>query len=158
MAAPIANTFWQNRHTHGRRRRFQNGAALWMACCDYYEWAQDNPIEVPRVAICAGRVFPYTACHPRPFTVNGLCRFLGISRRSFASYGKRPDTADAWERARLVMWQQRFELAAVGLLPFRLVAHELTRPAPTARILVTVERTPLGCPASEAPRTHTKAA
>jgi len=37
---------------------------------------------------------------PRPYTVSGLCVFLGIFRETLLDYGKRPDTAEIVKMAK----------------------------------------------------------
>lgn len=44
MAAPKGNRFWEARSSHGRNPKFESPEALWAACCEYFEWADDNPL------------------------------------------------------------------------------------------------------------------
>lgn len=44
MAAPKGNRFWEARSSHGRNPKFEASGALWLACCEYFEWVEANPM------------------------------------------------------------------------------------------------------------------
>ena len=44
MSAPTGNQFWKARTKHGRNKLFADAETLWDACCEYFQWVEDNPL------------------------------------------------------------------------------------------------------------------
>jgi hypothetical protein len=76
MAAPKGNRFWEARSSHGRNPKFESADALWSACCEYFEWADDNPLWEGKVFSYQGEIIKATLPKMRAMTISGLCIFL----------------------------------------------------------------------------------
>lgn len=131
MAPPKGNEFWKARSSHGAVRKFKTAKQLEKACCDYFDWASANPLEEEKLFAYEGKVFPGTASKMRPFTLSGLSLFLGISQQSWRDWRNpghdnyREDLAPVIAWAETVIWTQKFEGAAAGLLNANIISRDL---------------------------------
>jgi hypothetical protein len=118
--------FWRTRVSSGPEPRFADAEALWAACDSYFSWTEDNPIIEEQLVTYKGMTRLVPVPKVRPMTKRGLCRFLGIAHTTWAEWKKdRPELAEAIERAESVIWEQKFNGAAVGIFNGNLVAREL---------------------------------
>lgn len=123
MAAPIGNQFWKKRDKHGRDSLFASPDLLWDAACEYFEWCDDNPLievdfrgkDIERVEIPKMRAY----------TLQGLCLYLGCSRSSLYDLERSKDFSDIITRIRDVIYTQKFEGAAAGILNSNIIARDL---------------------------------
>lgn len=132
MPAPLNNKFWSLRNKHGRNMIFNSPDTLWEAACEYFLWCDENPwykYEALKSGELAGEIISIPKT--RPYTIEGLCLYLGISRDTFYKY-----TNAFWEedgegysdiiaRIRDVIYTQKFEGAAVGAFNANLISREL---------------------------------
>ena len=125
MPAPLGNRYWQNRRLHGRRPTFGNPDDLWAACCDYFAWVEANPLIETEAFAYQGVVTHVSLQKMRAMTLSGLYGYLGIARSTWDAYSKLQDFSAVTTRAREVMWAQKFEGAAAGLLNPSIIAREL---------------------------------
>jgi len=62
----------------------------------------------------------------RPFTIEGLCNYLGIAKSNFLAYETRgADFQNVIIQIRQIIYQQKFEGAAVGLFNPNIIARDL---------------------------------
>ncbi len=124
MAAQKGNKFWELRSKHGRDRLFSNAEDLWNAACEYFEWAQSNPlIEIDFVGKDAMQV---EKPKMRPFTIHALCCYLDCNTVYFNHFD--PPTEDFSKvitRIREIIYNQKFEGAAAGFLNPNIIARDL---------------------------------
>lgn len=125
MAAPAGNEFWKLRSAHGRKPKFESPEALWEACCEYFQWVVDTPMQEERVFVSDGAVVHAQVSKMRAMTVQGLCLHLGVSQQTWYEWAKDEDLSDIASRARSVIYVQKFEGAAAGLLNASIIAREL---------------------------------
>lgn len=131
------NRIWEKVKNPGRHRKHQTAQELWEDMCDYFEWAQKTPI--PNWVVSGGkRVF---APLQRPFTIHALCAHMGVSTRYITDIEDRvqdkcdPSTPqyDPLEaafshvitQAREIIYNNKFEGAAVGIFKETLIARDL---------------------------------
>lgn len=38
------NRFWEARSSHGAKPKFEKADDLWSACCEYFDWVDNNPL------------------------------------------------------------------------------------------------------------------
>lgn len=128
MAAPINNTFWKNRSTHGRDKLFATSEDLLQAAYEYFEWCDDNPwykvdfkgkdleqVEIPTT---------------RPYTLSGLCLYLGCSQNYFRQFKSSPpenaeDFLTVISRIEQIIETQQFEGATVGAFNANIISRKL---------------------------------
>lgn len=122
MAAPEGNQFWKQRSTHGRNTLFASPTLLWEAACEYFQWCEENPIIDPRS-------FGGRQAIQRPFTMQGLCGFLDCSTSYFRTFKSTAENKDDFltiiTRIEEVVYQQKFENAAIGVYNHSIIARDL---------------------------------
>lgn len=148
MGAPSNNQFWKLRDKHGRPTLFENPEELLLACQDYFNWVDAHPwYKVEQLKK------PYEESYTdskgekkirmvhitkvptaRPYTIQGLCIFLGVNSVWFnqfetAQKNKDDDLAKDFSKicthVREVIYQQKFEGAAVGAFNANIIARDL---------------------------------
>ena len=95
---------------------------LWAKACEYFEWAKASPLMEEKHF---GTGLSRKLKHPKPFTKQGLCVFLGISPRTFDTYALRSEYQPFTETIRSIMFDQKFSAAAAGLMNASIIAREL---------------------------------
>jgi hypothetical protein len=120
MSAPIGNKFWENRAKHGRDLLFATPELLWDAATEYFEWCENNPIQDTRS-------FGGQAKVQRPFTMQGLCLYLGCNTAYFRQFKEvcSKDFSTIVLNIEETVYQQKFELAAIGILKENIIARDL---------------------------------
>lgn len=122
MGAPKGNKFWEQRSKHGRDTLFASATLLWEAAKEYFEWCEDNPIVDPRS-------FGGKQAIQRPFTMQGLCSYLDCDTSYFrhfkATQDQKEDFITIIKRIEEVIYQQKFENAAIGVYNQNIIARDL---------------------------------
>jgi hypothetical protein len=79
MSAPSGNQFWKLRERHGRELEYRTPEELQPEVFGYFEWCDDNPW-YKNEAIKSGEKVGEIVKVPtaRPYTITGLCIYLGI--------------------------------------------------------------------------------
>lgn len=124
MAAPKGNQFWKLRSKHGRDKIFSSPEMLWEAACEYFDHCDNNPLieidfrgkDVQEVAIPKMRAYTWA----------GLETFLGVD--SLREYKKNPSYKDFFHvisRIEKIMYNQKFQGAAAGMLNPNIIARDL---------------------------------
>lgn len=130
MAAPKGNQFWKARSKHGRDKIFSSSIALWEACCEYFQWVEENPLWETKSYQFQGEPFQDKVPKMRAMTIDGICLFLGISTSSWHSWkndksDSNKDFLEVITRAESVMRSQKFSGAAADLLNANIIARDL---------------------------------
>lgn len=124
---------WKLRKRHGPERKFPTAEDLWKLACKYFEWCDNNPLiaeDVIRSGERAGEKIYFNKM--RPYTNEGLCIHLGVSTsyfRSFKSINAKNAEAEPFfqviEKVQAIIYTQKFEGAAAGLLNANIIARDL---------------------------------
>lgn len=125
MPAPRGNQFWKLRSTHGADKVFACPDALWKCACTYFRWVDAHPLQQEKVY--ANGAVQQVALH-RPYTLSGLCLYLGINRTTFSNYRREDSHKAFWpvaERIADVIYTQKFEGAVAGLFNPVIIARDL---------------------------------
>lgn len=111
----------------GREKIFKTPQDLLDACVEYFEWVHDNPLVMAKPFSGEGRSWNHGVPMMRAMTQKGLYNFLGIGQHTWSDYKLKhgPDYAAVVERVESVIYQQKFEGAAAGLLNPLIIAREL---------------------------------
>ncbi|EMJ7210428.1 DNA-packaging protein [Proteus mirabilis] len=125
MAAPKGNRFWEARSSHGRKPIFESPDDLWNACCEYFEWVEENPLYETKAFAFQGVVTKETLPKMRAMTLSGLCLFLDIHEDTWRLYRAREDFIEVTTRAEKVIYDQKFSGAAADLLNANIIARDL---------------------------------
>ena len=125
MSAPKGNRFWEARSKHGKSKLFETPECLHQACCDYFEWVEDNPLRETKAFAYQGMVTVEELPKMRAMTKAGLCLFLDISETGWELYRNRQDYVWVCEWAEKVIYTQKFAGAAADLLNSNIIARDL---------------------------------
>jgi len=125
MAAPVGNSFWEARSSHGRKPKFETPDILWDACCEYFAWIEKNPLYEAEAFAYQGVVKVESLPKMRAMTVASLCIFLDISMSSWQNYREREDYVAVTTRVDDIIKTQKFQGAAAGLLNPNIIARDL---------------------------------
>jgi len=96
--------------------------SLWEKAREYFQWVEDNPLKEQKVFSSGKRL---TVNRLRAMTVTGFCVFAGIDRDVYASFLRDEAYGTATSRIADVIYTQKFEAAAAGLLETSIVSREL---------------------------------
>jgi len=105
---------------------FATAAELRTAATEYFQWCDDHPLLEEDVAVYQGDVTRFDKKRVRPYTLRGLAIYLNVSVGRLERY--RTDIADfvvAMELIDQVIYTQKFEHAAAGLLNASLISRDL---------------------------------
>ena len=131
MPAPKENKFWRARSSHGRKPKFKDADVLWDACCEYFDWVEDNPLLAAEVIKYEGHGSIMDVPKRRAMTLEGLCDFICVDPSTWIKWktdgsdNYRKDLCHVITRAERVIYRQKFEGAAAGLLNSNIIARDL---------------------------------
>lgn len=125
MAAPTGNQFWKARTKHGRDKLFASPELLWEACCEYFQWVEDNPLHEAKLTSYQGVNKLEEVPKMRAMTISGICLFLDISEETWYTWRKDKDFSEIIAKAEKIIYNQKFSGAAADLLNGNIIAREL---------------------------------
>ena len=125
MAAPKGNQFWKARTKHGRDRLFSSADTLWDACCEYFQWVEDNPLYSDELVKFQGTAKHEPVARMRAMTIEGLCLFLDIDVLTWRRWRDVDDFCSVVARVESVIKSQKFAGAAADLLNPNIIARDL---------------------------------
>lgn len=132
MAAPKENQFWKLRSKHGRKRIFETPDIMMEAAYEYFEHQSKQKWD--RVDFKGKDVEEVKIPTASPFTITGLCIFLGVNSVYFNRFEEEREKEDTQEakdfckvitHIREIIFTQKFEGAAVGAYNSNIVARSL---------------------------------
>lgn len=119
------NQFWKARTKVGRPRLFEDAAALWEACCEYFEWVEANPLYEMKAFSYQGEVTQEPVAKMRAMTIGGLCIFLDIDETTWRDWRTSDDFSPITSKVERVIRDQKFAGAAADLLNPNIIARDL---------------------------------
>lgn len=125
MPAPEGNQFWLQRSSHGRKPIFESPDDLWNAACEYFQWAEDNPLKEEKVFHAQGEITRAEINKMRAMTQAGLCLYLDIGMQTYADYRVKEDFSGVTGQIDEVIRDQKFSGAAADLLNANIIARDL---------------------------------
>jgi hypothetical protein len=125
VAAPKGNRFWEARSKSGRNPIFSSPEQLWESCVEYFEWAEENPLQEEKATQFQGEFVKTDVSKMRAMTIDGLCIFLDISNDTWRNYRDREDFFEVTKKTEQIIRQQKFSGAAADLLNANIIARDL---------------------------------
>lgn len=123
---PKGNKIWQLRSRAGPHPKFETPEALWEACCEYFQWVEDNPLWEERASVYRGKIVKAQLRKMRAMTLDGLAIFLDVNVRTWDKWRKdRPDLGLVITRVEQIIYDQKFTGAAAGLLNANIISRDL---------------------------------
>lgn len=123
MAAPKLNQFWKNRTEHGRHNLFNSPELVWEESCKYFEYCDTNPIET--LEFNGKDAVECIVPKMRAYTITGLCVYLDCAVHTFDALKEKEDFLPIYTRIRQIIYTQKFEGAAAGVLNANIIARDL---------------------------------
>ena len=91
----------------------------------YFEWAEANAIKAAETSSFQGQTYQDVIRKPRIFTYAGLRLFCGWSKCALDKWKKEPGFAEVMEFIDSVIYEQKFQLAANGIVNAGFIAKDL---------------------------------
>jgi hypothetical protein len=125
------NRMWEIRSSHGRAILFSSPELMWSAAKEYFEWVDNNPLKKQDAKVEDKKITKYNLTLSRPYTWQGLTRYLdcGIAYfndfKNSDAYKENPDFSTVIERIESIIYQQKFDGAAVGIFNSNIMVRDL---------------------------------
>lgn len=125
----LGNQFWLWRSKHGTNKLFASPDLLWEAACEYFQLVKDNPFE--EQIVHQGKIALETIKKIKPFTLKGLCLYLGCCDSYFRSFKStiKPENDNGFltviSQIESVIFNQQYEAASAGFLKENIVSRML---------------------------------
>ena len=110
---------------YNNRLLFDTAQQLLDCAAKYFEWIDDNPIEVVEAFPYQGSVSMEDMPRARVMTYSGLCAFLGISHDTWQRYRVREDFHEVVALIDQAIYEQKFTGAAAGIFNASLISRDL---------------------------------
>lgn len=124
MGAPKGNKFWKKRSKHGRDKIFATPEAMRKAAEEYFDWQSERVWE--KTEFKGKEVEEVKVPTSAPFTMTGLCIFLGVNTDYFNQFKKEhKDFSEVIKWIENVIYTQKFEGATVGAYNANIIARDL---------------------------------
>lgn len=118
--------FWRRGPGIGTgRKAFASGEELYKLACEYFEWIDEHPLREEVAFHYQGGVTVHYISKARPYTLQGLATFLGITMVTILKQRKEPHTKDAMAIIDQIIYTQKFEGAAAGFFNHSIIARDL---------------------------------
>jgi hypothetical protein len=138
MAAPAGNQFWMQRTKHGRDKLFSDPEIFWQECVRYFNWCDNNPLKEEDFR--GKDAVSVTLNKMRAYSWSGLGVFLDCDLRRYKSafngnvgedqvsglVDLSQDFVAILSRVSQIMFTQKFEGAAAGLLKENVIVRDLS--------------------------------
>lgn len=98
---------------------------LWERAVEYFKWCDAAFLGETKLFNGAGGIVEGEIWHKRPYTIQGLSVFVGISKNTFDNYRKRDEFKEVCGIISDIMYEQKFSGAAVGLYNAGIISSEL---------------------------------
>lgn len=125
MPAPKGNRYYKLRSSDGREKKYKTPEDLWRACCAYFLYVDTNPLKEQKAFSTPVGIKKTTITKKRAMTLAGLRVKLGLSEAGYRIYKKRTEFKWVCDAVRDIMYAQKFEGAAAGLLNQSIIARDL---------------------------------
>jgi hypothetical protein len=124
------NQLWKKRSKSGRDVIFSDPAVLRAEAYKYFSMIDNNPLYEGDCMVVDKELTEFSRPKARPYTLAGLQVFLGVNdayiRQFKADKNKcTPDFSTVISEIEQIIYTQKFELAAAGLLNANIISREL---------------------------------
>lgn len=129
MAAPFNNQYWKKRTKHGRDKIFKTPEMFLEVAYEYFEYCDNNPwkkYDAIKGGSNAGQLIEIPT--QKPYSIEGLCIFCGITHNTFINYEKDEKYKDfftVFTHVREIIENNQFEGAVVGCYNHSIIARKL---------------------------------
>lgn len=115
------NKFWNRRSKHGRDKLFASPELMWEAACEYFKWADENPLIEYKPMNTPDGIEMQEIPKMRVYTLQALCLYMGVNTAYFRLFkNQQREGAEAYLKVisdiEDVIYNQKFEGASATLL------------------------------------------
>jgi hypothetical protein len=122
----LNHQLWRLVRNPGGKRLYEDGQALWDACIEYFDWIDANKLKATEVRSYEGQHDLVDVPKMRAMTRQSLCVFLDISISVWDIWKReREDLQPVIEKVEAIIFANKFEGAAAGLLNAGVISREL---------------------------------
>lgn len=130
MTFKAGNECWKLRSKHGRDALFSDSQKLWEAACEYFKWAEDNPLYETKAFAFQGEITTAELPLMRAMTLDQLQFYLGVSESFWRNFketktAQESDFLTVINDIERVIKNQKFQGAAANLLNANIIARDL---------------------------------
>lgn len=120
------NQLWKRRQSTGYAPKFDTPEEMIEACCEYFEWAENNPLFEAKPFAYEGVVTVEPIAKARVFTLTALCAYIGITLPTWGNWRRdRPEFKEAIAWVESIIYSNKFEGASAGLYNSNIIARDL---------------------------------
>lgn len=126
MAPPKKNEFYKRRQKDGRELIYKTPDLLLNEAYKYFDWCNKNPVkknEAIKSGPTAGKIIQIPT--QRPYTIQQLCVYIGISLNTFKNYETRDNFLTVTTHIREIIQANQLEGAMVEAYNHNIVARLL---------------------------------
>jgi len=117
---------WRLVRNPGGKRLYEGPQELWDACVEYFEWVVANPLQEAKLVSYEGVSTLEKLPRLRAMSIGSLCVFLDITAECWSTWRRgRDDLKLVIGKVEAVIFSNKFEAAAAGLMNAGIVAREL---------------------------------
>lgn len=109
----------------GGKRKIADPETLWRLACEYFAWVEENPIFEAQLVSYQGVSTLEPVPKARAMTWEGLATFCGIGQVNLLNYAHKEEFEEVMALIKACMRDQKFTLAAAGLLNANLIGRDL---------------------------------
>lgn len=116
MDAPKEKEYYMTRRSDGKENIYKTPKEFLTSAYAYFKWCTDNPWhkkEGVKSGVKTGSIIEIPV--PRPYTIEGLCVRMGISKQDFLNYENNSTFSPAIAHIREVIKQHQIEGAIIGI-------------------------------------------
>ena len=121
------NQFWKAAPTTGRKPLYESPQELWNNCLEYFEYTSNTPLYEQKGFGYKGGVTKANFDKARPFTLIGLCIFLGHTQSTWSNYKTHADSdfLTVVTEVENIILQQKFNGTVAGFFQPQIMAYDL---------------------------------
>lgn len=124
MGAPKGNEYYKLAKNPGKKKLF-NPQEFKAVCSNYFRHIDENPHEKRKTETSNKEIKEYIEYVKRPYTLEGLCNFIGISLQTFYNLEIDKDFIDVIARTRQIIYESKLDGATAGLFNANIVIRDL---------------------------------
>ena len=123
--APKGNKYYLLRSKDGRDKKYKTPDDLWRACCEYFLYVEKNPLKEERAFSTKLGIKKVKLNKRRAMTLAGLRVHIGLSESGYKVYRDREEYQWVTNAVDDIIYAQKFEGAAAGMLNANIIARDL---------------------------------
>ena len=124
------STFWTAHSSKNKNPsvevEYTSPEDLWEACCEYFQWCEDNPIDLSVHTFSQGTLTKGDVEKPRAMSLSAMCRFIGISQNEWKKIKLGyPNWSRTMQMAEEVITTQLYEYGAADVINANFIARAI---------------------------------